>query len=135
MSRRKERVDSVAALGNLDALCASDLAIQFHTGQAFSTGVGRAKTWGYRTGIMCNAGDLEIDAWIEAAKAVVIRDFGETYLDKVSEFVKKNALSSIIRSKQETTVRILDLCLSKDWDNPEWHMQQEFLAKVGTPNK
>lgn len=82
------KINEIADL-DLDTITLEELAIKFHTGQAYiKSQNGRHKEFGYRTGVMTPVGDIEQSVWVEAVERVIHR-IGEWDLQlKLREWYK-----------------------------------------------
>ena len=52
----------------------ADLRCRFQTGRSYViSGTGRNRIYGYRTGVMCQLGDIERSNWIQMVKDLICR--------------------------------------------------------------
>ena len=51
----------------------ADLRVHFGTGRAYTiSGKGRDRVMGYRVGMQCNLGDIEVSEWIAKVKELIV---------------------------------------------------------------
>ena len=51
-----------------------DLRVHYGTGRAYTiSGKGRDRVMGYRVGMQCNLGDIEVSQWIAMVKELIVQ--------------------------------------------------------------
>ena len=113
------RINSIREI-DLDTITLSDIRWKYGTGISTDTGSRKAGTYkpGYRTGVMTDIGDIQIDIWRQAAEHIARRD-GEVWLvdalmawEKASNYGKK--------SQGELYLHTLLLYSHRMFDNQTW---------------
>lgn len=96
-----------------------DLQHQYSTGRAVHlSGEGRNKTFGYRRGVKCALGDIELSEWQKLMKELIERS-GEVQLhQQLAQWEKEHC--HLQRDRSEFEQDILKLHSSRIFDNPEW---------------
>ena len=73
----------------------ADLRCRFQTGRSYVvSGTGRNRIYGYRTGVMCQLGDIERSDWIQMVKDLICRSGDSRVIDcsklmTMEDFVEK----------------------------------------------
>ena len=97
----------------------SDLRCRFQTGRSYVvSGTGRNRIYGYRTGVMCQLGDIERSDWIQMVKDLICR-FGEQKLyEQLLQQLKEHNYAK--ESKAELEFKALKLHADRIFDNELW---------------
>lgn len=97
----------------------SDLRVRFGTGRAYViSGSGRDRVYGYRSGYMCDAGDLEAGEWRSLVRDLIERSGEQELHRQLLEFMKK--AYPWCRTKEEREKEALELHACRIFDNPQW---------------
>lgn len=96
-----------------------DLRPRLLTHRAYvKSGSGRDKVYGYRSGIQCNAGDIEEAEWQRLLSGLIRRSGEEELHEQLKAFVKTNY--PWCRTKAEIEKEALHLHSVRIFDNEEW---------------
>lgn len=105
-----------------------DLRCHYGTGQSYTkSGEGRSRVLGYRHGMMCNAGDIELSQWYSLVKDAIKQAGEQELFAQLLEFLGENEYSK--RSKRELEEYALELHASRIFDNEEWVCFVQFNQK------
>lgn len=97
----------------------SDLRHMYGTGRAvLLSGEGRNKVYGYRHGIRCALGDIELTDWQKMMKELIRRSREEELHRQLTLWVKEHSYTQ--RDKAEFEQEVLELHSLRIFDNPEW---------------
>ena len=103
----------------------SDLRVHYRTGRSYViSGTGKNRKYGYRRGVKCDIGDIEISEWCKAAKALIKRSGEQELLDHLCAFL--NLHNYCRSSKIELEEEALQLHVSRVFDNEAWVYFVEF---------
>ena len=103
----------------------SDLRAHFRTGRSYViSGTGKDRKYGYRQGVMCDIGDVEISEWCREVKELIRRSEEQTLFDQLHEFMKQHDYCH--SSKRELEEEALELYVSRIFDNKAWIYFVEF---------
>ena len=103
----------------MNDLTFEDLRPHFGTGRAYViSGTGRDRVYGYRTGIRCNAGDIEVSEWREKVKELIESHGEQELFRQLLTHLKETNYTKASKAvlEQET----LELHASRIFDNPLW---------------
>lgn len=97
----------------------ADLRCHYQTGRSYVvSGEGRNRVYGYRTGVLCNLGDIEQKDWCEMVKEL-IQQKGEQELYKhLLQHLKDYNYAK--ESIKELEFKALQLHASRIFDNEAW---------------
>ena len=96
-----------------------DLSCHYGTGHAvLSSSEGRSKVCGYRHGIMCAMGDIELSDWQRMMKELISRSGEDGLHHQLALWEKEH--SYLQCGEAEFEQDILELHSSRIFDNPEW---------------
>lgn len=124
-----ERINSLTDI-DLKTATAEDLRWKYGTYSYESKGKGRDKVTTSRSGIQTPIGDIRIDVWVEAAKAVIHRDGLDEELEHMTGYYVKDETPAF--TKKELELRALDAVLSGLYKNPAWFGFIEYNEKYHT---
>lgn len=97
----------------------SDLRKHYGTGRAYTiSGTGRDRVMGYRTGVKCNAGDIEVSEWIQMMKDLIKRSGEQELYMQLHAFMKER--NYVRASRSELEKEVLELHASRIFDNELW---------------
>lgn len=103
----------------------TDLRMQYRTGRSYTvSGSGKNRIIGYRSGVMCKAGDLEIKHWSTLVKALIAREQEQTIYDKLMFFLQN--VDYVRRTAEEKEVYVLSLYVDRIFNNPRWCYYEDF---------
>lgn len=106
-------------------LAFSDLCVHFRTGRSYViSGTGKDRKYGYRIGVKCDAGDLEISEWRREVRALIERAGEEQLFEQLHEFMKQHNYCH--SSKTELEDEVLELYACRIFDNEAWVLFVEF---------
>lgn len=103
----------------MNSLVFEDLRNRFGTGRSYViSGTGRNRVWGYRIGIQCAMGDIEVSEWQEKVRKL-IEESGEQelYRQILNHLTETNYAKS---TKAELEQKALELHAARIFDNPLW---------------
>ena len=67
----------------------ADLRCRFQTGRSYVvSGTGRNRIYGYRTGVMCQLGDIERSDWIQMVKDLIHRSGEQKLYEQLLQHLK-----------------------------------------------
>ena len=135
MSFSSNKIDSIKDIQNVDSIKLKDLEILYHSGWSAYKGQGAGRRLTYRTGAVCNLGDILDSVWTELAIKTVDRILGAEYLEKVQNFVREYGIPTEKRSDKTVMDAALSICTSERWNNFEWVSRDAFIKTVGLPKK
>lgn len=105
-----------------------DLRGHYGTGRSYTkSGEGRNRIIGYWSGMMCNAGDIELSQWYSLVKDAIDQAGEQKLFAQLLEFLGEDAYSK--RSKRELEEYALELHASRIFDNEEWVCYVQFNQK------
>lgn len=105
-----------------------DLRGHYGTGRSYTiSGEGRNRVIGFRSGMMCNAGDIEISEWYKLVKDAIDRAGEHELFAQLLEFLREKEYSK--RSKRELEEYALELHASRIFDNEAWVLFVQFNKK------
>lgn len=105
-----------------------DLRGHYGTGRSYTkSGEGRNRVIGYRFGMMCNAGDIELSRWYDLVKTAIVQAGEQELFAQLLEFLGENEYPK--RSKRELEGAALELHASRIFDNEEWVYFLKFNQK------
>lgn len=125
----KERINRLADI-DLKTATAEDLRWQYGTHSSESKGKGRDKVTTNRSGVQTPIGDIQIDVWVEAVKAVIHRDGLDEELEHMTGYYLKDKTPAIFQKNLE--IRALDAVLSGLYKDPAWFGFIEYNEKYHT---
>lgn len=97
----------------------ADLRHYYATGRAvLLSGEGRNKVYGYRHGIMCAMGDIELSDWQRMMKELISRSGEDGLHRQLTLWVKEHGYAW--RDKNELEQKVLELHSMRIFDNPVW---------------
>ena len=103
----------------------SDLRVHYRTGRSYViSGTGKNRKYGYRQGVKCDIGDMEISEWCKAARALIERSGEQELLDNLCAFLTLHDYCH--SSKKELEEEALQLHMSRIFDNEAWVYFIEF---------
>lgn len=122
---KESRLRKGIIMGQIKELTFSDLRVHFRTGRSYViSGSGKDRKYGYRNGIRCNAGDLELSEWRREVKALIQRSGEQVLYGQLYGFMlQRNYCGS---SKTELEDDALQLYVSRIFDNEAWIYFVEF---------
>ena len=109
---------------NTIPLTFEQLDMHYRTGRCISTGSGRSKVVTYRSGVQCNAGDLETAQWCSLVRQLIAQEQEQELFQKLSAFMAPRTY--VRMSKEEQEVSLLSLYTARIFENPEWCHYKEF---------
>lgn len=96
-----------------------DLRSNGGTGRAYTiSGSGRNRVTGYRNGISCKLGDIELSEWINLVKDLIVQTGEQELYQQLLSFVGKHNHAKA--SKSELEKEALELHAARIFDNPLW---------------
>ena len=97
----------------------SDLRCRFQTGRSYVvSGTGRNRIYGYRTGVMCQLGDIERSDWIQKVKDLICRSGEQKLYEQLLQHLKDHNYTK--ESKSELEFKALELHADRIFDNELW---------------
>lgn len=96
-----------------------DLRVHYNTGRSYTiSGSGRNRVMGYRTGMWCNLGDIELSEWKTMARELIAREGEQELFQQLYSFLMEcNHAKS---TKTELEIKVLELHISRIFDNQLW---------------
>jgi len=95
-----------------------NLRKMYGTGQAFSKGTGKDRTYTYRSGIRTEIGDIQEDVYLEVVARLVAKNGEQELFNNYMEWEKLT--SAIKRSKKELQLEAADAYTRKMHENRAW---------------
>ena len=106
----------------------ADLRCRFQTGRSYVvSGTGRNRIYGYRTGVMCQLGDIERSDWIQMVKDVIHRSGEQKLYEQLLQYLKDHNYTK--ESKSELEFKALELHADRIFDNELWVNYVKFNSK------
>ena len=106
----------------------SDLRCRFQTGRSYVvSGTGRNRIYGYRTGVMCQHGDIERSDWIQMVKDLICRAGEQKLYEQLLQHLKEHNYAK--ESKSELEFKALELHADRIFDNELWVDFLKFNSK------
>ena len=97
----------------------ADLRVRYGTGRCYTiSGTGRNRVTGYRTGMMCKVGDIEVSEWCQMMRDLIESSGEEMLFSQLLSFVKE--AYPYCRTKSERELEALKLHASRIFDNELW---------------
>lgn len=97
----------------------ADLRVHYGTGRAFVvSGTGRNRKYGYRTGKMCDLGDLEESEWRQLVKDLIHRRGEQELYRQLHRFMAEQNYTKASASQLE--MECLELHAARIFDNRRW---------------
>lgn len=112
-----KQIESLSQI-DLNSVTAEELKWTCGSFRAISKGQGRYKTSSSRNGVYTPIGDIQIDVWVEAVKAVIHRDGLDGELKHLTAFYLDSPVPAF--SKEELKIRAMDAVLSGLYKDPAW---------------
>lgn len=104
---------------NKNELTFSDLRPHYGTGRAYTiSGTGRNRVTGYRTGMKCNAGDIEVSEWVQMMKDLIERSKESELYHQLYAFMKER--NYVRASKSELEIEVLKLHAQRIFNDEAW---------------
>lgn len=114
---RKGCYDHVSDFNNYQPTI-KDIYPYFQSGQSYSEGSGRNKTYTYRCGMVTPIGDIEISLWSNLAGSLIRKQGEQPLLEALEEWLSKGTYVGITR--QEIHREALECHVIRIFDNPTW---------------
>lgn len=106
----------------------SDLRVHYQTGRSYvKSGTGRDRVYGYRTGMMCNLGDIEKSEWCQLVKDAIERAGEQELHQHLLSYLKEHNYTKSSKAEMETEA--LELHAARIFDNEAWVEFLEFNRK------
>ena len=106
----------------------ADLRCRFQTGRSYVvSGTGRNRIYGYRTGVMCQHGDIERSDWIQMVKDLICRAGEQKLYEQLLQHLKDHNYAK--ESKAELEFKALELHVDRIFDNDLWVDFLKFNSK------
>lgn len=103
----------------MSELTFEDLRIHYGTGRAYTiSGKGRDRVMGYRVGMQCNLGDIEVSEWIAMVKELIVQSGEQELYEQLYTHMKEHNYRKATRSELEQEV--LELHAARIFDDPLW---------------
>lgn len=103
----------------MDNYSFEDLRVHYGTGRSYVvSGEGRNRVFGYRTGKMCNAGDIEVSEWCQLVKAAIEKAGEKELFAQLRAFMNERNYTKAGKSALEEEA--LELHAARIFDNQEW---------------
>lgn len=103
----------------MSELTFADLRVHYGTGRAYTiSGKGRDRVMGYRSGMMCDLGDIEESEWCEMVRNLIVQTGEQELHQQLITHMKEHYRWK--RSKAEFEKQALELHASRIFDNPQW---------------
>ena len=96
-----------------------DLRVHYGTGRAYTiSGKGRDRVMGYRVGMQCNLGDIEVSDWKAMVRDLVVQTGEQELFDQLLTHMKEHNYAKL--SKSELEQEVLELHAARIFDDPLW---------------
>lgn len=106
----------------------ADLNCHCQTGRGYVvSGEGRNRVYGYRVGVQCALGDIEVSEWCQMVRDLIKRAGEENLQQHLFEYVTEHCLW--LKSKKLREHKALELHAARIFDNQEWVDFIEFNRK------
>lgn len=106
----------------------ADLRCHCQTGRGYVvSGEGRNRVYGYRIGVLCDLGDIEVSEWCQMVRDLIEQAGEQDLYQHLLEYVKEHYLW--LKSKRERENTALELHVARIFDNQEWVGFVEFNQK------
>ena len=103
----------------MSELTFEDLRVHFGTGRAYTiSGKGRDRVMGYRVGMQCDLGDIEISEWIAMVKELIVQTGEQELYEQLHTHMKEHNYTKATKSELEQ--QVLELHAARTFDNPLW---------------
>ena len=75
----------------MSELTFEDLRVRFGTGRAYTiSGKGRDRVMGYRVGMQCNLGDIEVSEWLAMVKELIVQTGEQELFEQLHTHMKEH---------------------------------------------
>jgi hypothetical protein len=102
-----------------EALSFEDLRVRFGTGRSYIiSGTGKDRVWGYRIGMQCKLGDIEISEWTAMVRGLIEQKGEQELYQQLLTFLKERNYAKAPKSKLEQEA--LKLHAARIFDDPLW---------------
>ncbi len=96
-----------------------DLRVHYGTGRAYTiSGKGRDRVMGYRTGMQCNMGDIEISEWRAMVRELIVRKGEQDLFEQLYAYMKEHNYAMMTKSQLDQEA--LELHAARIFDDPLW---------------
>ena len=103
----------------MSELTFADLRVHYGTGRAYTiSGKGRDRVTGYRVGMMCNLGDIEVTQWCEMVRNLIVQTGEQELHQQLITHMKEHYF--VKQSKAEFEQQALELHAARIFDNQLW---------------
>ena len=103
----------------MSELTFADLRVHYGTGRAYTiSGKGRDRVTGYRSGMMCNLGDIEVSEWCEMVKNLIMQKGEQELHQQLIAHMKEHHF--LKQTKAELEQEALELHAARIFDDPLW---------------
>lgn len=103
----------------MSELTFADLRVHFGTGRAYTiSGKGRDRVLGYRSGMQCNLGDIEVSEWNAMVKELIVQSGEQELFEQLHTHMKEHNYTKATKSELEQEV--LELHAARIFDDPLW---------------
>lgn len=97
----------------------ADLRVHFGTGRAYTvSGKGRDRVLGYRSGMQCNLGDIEVHEWNAMVKELIVQSGEQELYEQLYTHMKEHNYTKA--TKPELEQHVLELHAARIFDDPLW---------------
>lgn len=103
----------------MSELTFADLRVHFGTGRAYTvSGKGRDRVLGYRSGMQCNLGDIEVSEWNAMVKELIVQSGEQELHEQLYTHMKEHNYAKATKSELEQ--QVLELHAARIFDDPLW---------------
>ena len=106
----------------------TELRVHYRTGRAYTiSGSGRDRVTGYRSGIMCDLGDIEESEWCQMVRDLIDQSGEKELHNQLLEYIRETY--PWCKTKAEREQEALELHTCRIFDNKKWVSFTEFNQK------
>lgn len=99
-----------------------DLKIYFKTGRSITKKINRKNVQvGYRVGVFCKLGDIELSEWEEMMEALITESGEMELFENLMNWVRDNCAFIKKNSLKEVRLYALELHSERIFENKEWY--------------
>ena len=97
----------------------ADLRVYYGTGRAYTiSGKGRDRVTGYRSGVKCNLGDIEVNEWAAMVRELIAQSGEQELYEQLHTHTKEHNCRKSTKSELEQ--KVLELHAARIFDDPLW---------------